>query len=171
MPSSHKDHPGTVLPLPPRARRAGALCAPRAARGHALSHSCTGSFGKSRMPLRAQLRLSNMSIPLTWSFSQSWLRMLLSMAYFTKRMSRLSMRKLRSPNQNTRLWVGRRATGWKGRGYRSQAVPQGEDILSLWAASACSTGALGSTSAGQHSANHVASCQPCQDSSGRTKHH
>lgn len=44
--------------------------------------------------------------PLTWSFSQSWLRMLLSMAYLTKRMSRLSMRKLRSPNQKTRLRAG-----------------------------------------------------------------
>lgn len=72
-----------------------------------------------------------MPIPLTWSFSQSWLRMLLSMAYFTKRMSRLSMRKLRSPNQNTRLWVGGRATGWKGRGYGSRAAQQGENILSL----------------------------------------
>lgn len=47
----------------------------------------------------------------------------------------------------------------------------GGNGLSLWVASASRTGTLGSTSAGQHSADSSAGCQPCQDSSGRAKHH
>lgn len=41
---------------------------------------------------------------LTWSFSHKIKYLLLSMADFTTCISRSSMRKFRSPNQNTTLW-------------------------------------------------------------------
>ena len=146
--------------IPHTASRNRALCT-QWPQEDVVPHSHTGSSGKCQGTLRAQQHTQPSHLVLLPELVQN----VAVNGILHKADVKALYAEVEVPKPEDEA-VGGRAVGYQGQGHQNQTAEQGRNQPSLRAALASSAGTLRSTRVGRHSAESLASCQPCRNSSG-----